>query len=42
MEAFFGALKKVEYSGAMTVEGKTANLEHDAASALQTLRSLAS
>ncbi|GHV86881.1 tagatose 3-epimerase [Spirochaetia bacterium] len=39
--AFFEALKKIGYSGALSVEGRTDSLEHDAASALKTLRTLA-
>jgi sugar phosphate isomerase/epimerase len=42
VEAFFEALKKIGYSGTLSVEGKTDNLEHDAASALKTLRVLSS
>jgi len=38
VEAFFGALKKINYDGTMSIEGKTENLEKDAARSLGVLR----
>jgi sugar phosphate isomerase/epimerase len=38
IKAFFGALKQIGYSGTMSIEGKAANLEADAAAALKVLR----
>ena len=40
VEAFFKALKTIDYSGTMSVEGKADNLEADAAAALKTLHSV--
>jgi sugar phosphate isomerase/epimerase len=40
VEAFFAALKTTGYSGTMSIEGRTADMEHDAAKALQVLRSM--
>jgi sugar phosphate isomerase/epimerase len=40
VEDFFAALKKVGYSGSMSIEGKTADMEHEAAGALKVLRSI--
>ena len=40
VKAFFGVLKKIGYTGTMSVEGKTENLEKDAALSLAVLRSL--
>ncbi|MDR2185813.1 MAG: sugar phosphate isomerase/epimerase [Treponema sp.] len=37
---FFAALAKIAYSGTMSIEGKTADMEHDAAAALKVLRSI--
>ena len=39
VEAFFKSLKAIGYSGTMSIEGKTENLETDAAAALKVLRS---
>jgi sugar phosphate isomerase/epimerase len=41
LEGFFGALKKTGYSGTMSIEGNTENLEADAIASLRVLRSLA-
>jgi sugar phosphate isomerase/epimerase len=40
VQAFFAALKKAGYDGTMSIEGRTENLEKDAAAALGILRSL--
>jgi sugar phosphate isomerase/epimerase len=40
VEAFFGALKTAGYSGTMSIEGRTADMEHEAPKALQVLRSM--
>jgi sugar phosphate isomerase/epimerase len=40
LRAFFAALKTAGYSGTMSIEGSTENLEKDAAAALKILRSL--
>jgi sugar phosphate isomerase/epimerase len=40
-ERFFLALKKIGYRGTMSIEGRTENLESDAAEALRVLRSMA-
>ncbi|MDR3145156.1 MAG: sugar phosphate isomerase/epimerase [Treponema sp.] len=40
LRAFFAALQRAAYSGTMSIEGRTENLESDAAAALATLRSL--
>ncbi|MDR0670205.1 MAG: sugar phosphate isomerase/epimerase [Treponema sp.] len=40
VEDFFAALKTIGYSGTMSIEGTTADIEHDAAQALEVLRSL--
>jgi sugar phosphate isomerase/epimerase len=40
VEGFFAALKKTGYSGTMSIEGRTADMEHDAAKALDVLRSI--
>jgi sugar phosphate isomerase/epimerase len=40
VEGFFAALGNVGYTGTMSIEGKTADMEHDAAKALQVLRSI--
>jgi sugar phosphate isomerase/epimerase len=40
VKAFFTALKTAGYSGTMSIEGNTGNLEKDAAAALKILRSL--
>jgi len=40
LEAFFEALKKINYTGTMSIEGKAENLEKDAAQSLKVLRSL--
>jgi sugar phosphate isomerase/epimerase len=39
--AFFSALKKAGYSGTMSIEGNTKDIEKDAAAALKVLRTLA-
>jgi sugar phosphate isomerase/epimerase len=39
--AFFEALKKIGYAGSMSIEGRSDNLEQDAAVALKALRSAA-
>jgi sugar phosphate isomerase/epimerase len=39
VEAFFDALRKIGYDGTMSIEGRTENLEQDAAAALKALRS---
>ena len=39
VEAFFKALKKIEYTGTMSIEGKPDDLEADAAAALSALHS---
>ncbi|GHT97567.1 tagatose 3-epimerase [Spirochaetia bacterium] len=41
VEDFFNALKKTGYSGTMSIEGKTDDIERDAAAALAVLRSRA-
>ncbi|MDR1636001.1 MAG: sugar phosphate isomerase/epimerase [Treponema sp.] len=41
VEDFFAVLKKTGYSGTMSIEGKTSDMEHDAAKALEVLRSIA-
>ncbi|MDR2618081.1 MAG: sugar phosphate isomerase/epimerase [Treponema sp.] len=41
LKGFFGALKKIGYSGTMSIEGNTENPEADAAASLRVLRSLA-
>ena len=38
--AFFEALKKINYTGTISIEGRTENLEKDAALSLEVLRSL--
>jgi sugar phosphate isomerase/epimerase len=40
VEDFFAALAKIGYAGTMSIEGKTADMEHDAAKALELLRSI--
>jgi sugar phosphate isomerase/epimerase len=40
LKEFFSALKKIGYSGTMSIEGSTENLEADAAASLKVLRSL--
>jgi sugar phosphate isomerase/epimerase len=40
VEDFFAALTKIGYTGTMSIEGRTADMEHDAAKALQVLRSI--
>jgi sugar phosphate isomerase/epimerase len=40
VEDFFAALAKAGYAGTMSVEGRTADMEHDAAKALKVLRSI--
>ena len=40
LAAFFGALKQIAYDGTMSIEGKTENLESDAAESLKTLRAM--
>ena len=39
VQAFFAALKQINYSGTMSIEGKAEDLEADAAAGLKTLRS---
>ncbi|MDR1902761.1 MAG: sugar phosphate isomerase/epimerase [Treponema sp.] len=41
VEAFFDALRKIGYDSTMSIEGRTENLEQDAAAALKVLRSFA-
>ena len=40
VRAFFDALKKINYDGTMSIEGRTEDLEKDAAQSLEVLRSL--
>jgi sugar phosphate isomerase/epimerase len=40
VQAFFEVLRKINYSGTMSIEGKAADLEADAVAALKVLRSL--
>ena len=40
VKAFFEALKKINYDGTMSIEGRAENLEKDAAASLEVLRSL--
>jgi sugar phosphate isomerase/epimerase len=40
VENFFAALKQIGYTGTMSIEGKTDNMEQDAAAALKVMRSL--
>jgi len=40
LEEFFGALKAINYTGTMSIEGKAENLEKDSAQSLTVLRSL--
>jgi sugar phosphate isomerase/epimerase len=40
VEEFFAALKSTGYSGTMSIEGRTTDMEHDAARALEVLRSI--
>ncbi|GHU51868.1 tagatose 3-epimerase [Bacilli bacterium] len=40
VENFFAALKQIGYTGTMSIEGKTDNMEQDAAAALKVLRNL--
>ena len=40
LKSFFNALRSINYSGTMSIEGRTDNLEQDAAQSLRVLRSL--
>ncbi|MDR0449695.1 MAG: sugar phosphate isomerase/epimerase, partial [Treponema sp.] len=40
VESFFAALAKIGYAGTMSIEGRTSDMERDAAEALKVLRSI--